>query len=155
MSRAGAAVKLRDYRPADEFAAVELWRRSWQQAYPAIDFSARLDWWRARWRGEIIRRARVRVAEIDNALVGFVTVDQTGYLDQIVVAPEAWGSGVAAALIAEAQRLAPDGLELHVNVDNDRAIAFYRKHGFTLAGNDINPHSGAAVFIMRWRTQEG
>jgi putative acetyltransferase len=129
---------------------VELWRRSWQHAYPTIDFSARLTWWQARWRDELVGRARIRVAEIGNELVGFVTVDPTGYLDQIVVAPQAWGSGVADALIAEAKRLSPHGLKLHVNVDNGRAIGFYRKHGFAVAGHDINPHSGAAVLIMDW-----
>jgi putative acetyltransferase len=130
---------------------VELWRRSWQQAYPAIDFSARLAWWQARWRDELVGRAHVEVAEIGNELVGFVTVDRSGYLDQIVVAPQAWGSGVAAALIAQAKRRSPSGLTLHVNVDNARAIGFYRKHGFTVAGHDINPYSGAAVLIMDWR----
>ena len=64
-------------------------------------------------------------------MVGFVTVDPaTLYLDQIVVAPEAWGCGVAAALIAEAKRISPHGLDLHVNTDNARAIRFYEKHGF-------------------------
>ena len=149
-----SSLRLRLYRPADETAAIELWRRTWQHAYPAIDFSARLAWWQARWRGELVGRARVRVAEIDNDLVGFVTVDRNGYVDQIVVAPEAWGSGIANALIAEAKRLCPSGLTLHVNVDNARAIGFYRKHGFTAAGNDFNPHSGAPVVIMRWHGTE-
>ena len=149
---AGAVVRIRGYRPTDAAAAMELWRRSWQQAYPAIDFSARLAWWRTRWRDELAPRARVQVAEIDNDLVGFVTVDQEGYLDQLVVAPEMWGSGIAVLLIEEAKRLSPNGLDLHVNVDNARAMAFYRKHGFTIGGEDINPHSGAEVFLMRWRS---
>jgi putative acetyltransferase len=145
-----AAPRLRGYRPTDEAAAVDVWRRSWQRAYPAIDFSARLTWWQARWRDELVGRARITVAEIGDELVGFVTVDRSGYLDQIVVAPQAWGSGVGAALIAEAKRLSANGLTLHVNVDNARAIGFYRKHGFRVAGHDINPHSGAAVLIMDW-----
>ena len=59
-------------------------------------------------------------------MIGFVTVDpRTLYLDQIVVAPEHWGSGVGAALIAEAKRLSPAGLDLDVNTDNARAIRFY------------------------------
>jgi putative acetyltransferase len=145
-----AAPRLRGYRPSDEAAAVELWRHSWQHAYPAIDFSARLTWWQARWRNELVGHARVTVAEIGDELVGFVTVDRSGYLDQIVVAPQAWGSGVGAALLAEAKRLSPNGLTLHVNVDNARAIGFYRKHGFTVAGHDVNPHSGAPVLIMDW-----
>jgi putative acetyltransferase len=129
---------------------LELWRRSWQHAYPTIDFSARLRWWQARWRDELVGRARVMVAQIGHELVGFVTVDPTGYLDQMVVAPQAWGTGVADALIAQAKRLSPNGLTLHVNVDNARAIGFYRKHGFRVAGHDTNPHSGAAVLIMDW-----
>ena len=101
-----------------------------------------------------LRVRRHPVAEIDDVLVGFVTVDRTDYLDQIVVAPEAWGSGIAAALIAEAKRLCAHGLKLHVNVDNARAIGFYRKHGFTVAGHDFNPHSGAPVLVMRWHRAE-
>ena len=45
---------LRPYTAADEDAAIALWQRSWQQAYPDIDFGARLVWWRERWRGELV-----------------------------------------------------------------------------------------------------
>jgi putative acetyltransferase len=33
---------LRAYRAEDEDAAIELWRTTWQQAYPSIDFAARV-----------------------------------------------------------------------------------------------------------------
>ena len=36
------ALKFRNYAPADEEAAIELWRRTWQLAYPNIDFAARV-----------------------------------------------------------------------------------------------------------------
>jgi putative acetyltransferase len=69
----------------------------------------------------------ITVAERGGALVGFVTVDpKTRYLDQIVVAPEAWGSDVAQALMAEARRLSPGGLDLAVNADNVGAM--YKWH---------------------------
>jgi putative acetyltransferase len=146
-----AAATLRPYRAADEAAAIELWRRTWQQAYPAIDFAARVAWWRERWRSELVPAAAIVVAEAGGALVGFVTVDAaTGYLDQIVVAPETWGTGVAEMLLDEAKRRSPARLELHVNTDNARAVGFYRKHGFALAGEDVNPRSGAPVYLMRW-----
>src|SRR5262245_46229605 len=94
---------LRPYTPADEDAAIELWRRTWQQHYPQIDFAARIAWWRERWRTELVPTATITMAESGGNLVGFVTVDPTTrYLDQIVVAPEAWGSDVALRLIAEA-----------------------------------------------------
>ncbi len=153
---------LRPYAAADEDAAIELWRRSWQQAYPHIDFAKRVDWWRERWRKELVPTARITVAQANGAqangaqgngaLVGFVTVDpNTGYLDQIVVAPEAWGGDVAAMLVAEAKRLSPARLDLLVNKDNARAIRFYEKHGFAYAGEDVNPVSGKPVNRMSWR----
>jgi putative acetyltransferase len=153
---AAAGYRLRDYRPADEDAAIALWLRTWQAAYPQIDFAARLDWWRARWRDELVASAHIVVAEPEGtggrAMAGFVTVDpRTLYLDQIVVAPELWGSDVGAALIAEAKRLSPSGLNLDVNIDNARAIRFYEKQGFYIGGAAVNPISGKPVHRMIWR----
>jgi putative acetyltransferase len=146
------AFTLRPYAPADEDAAIELWRRTWQQAYPQIDFTARLDWWRQRWRDELVPTATITVAEADGKMLGFVTVDvSTLDLDQIVVAPETWGMGIATALMAEAKRISPAGLDLHVNKDNTRAISFYEKHGFVISGEAINWRSGAPVYKMSWR----
>jgi putative acetyltransferase len=142
---------LRPYTAADEDAAIELWRRTWQQHYPHLDFSARLDWWRERWRSELVPVAQVVVAEDNGVMIGFVTIDvKTGYLDQIVVAPEAWGGGIAKALLDEAKRRSPTCIELLVNKDNARAIGFYEKHGFVYAGEDKNPVSGKVVNRMRW-----
>ena len=147
-----APITLRRYTPADEDASVALWLRTWQAAYPALDFAGRLDWWRQRWRTELLPAAEVTIAEADRDMVGFVTVDpRTLYLDQIVVAPEHWRSGVGATLIAEAKRLSPTGLDLDVNIDNARAIAFYRKLGFAIAGPGKNPISGKPVHRMSWR----
>jgi putative acetyltransferase len=144
---------LRPYRPSDEAAAIELWRRTWQAAYPNIDFAARVDWWRKRWREELVPQASIVVAESDGAMAGFVTVDPSnGYLDQIVAAPEHWGGALAATLLDEAKRISPLRLDLLVNKDNARAIRFYEKHGFEYAGDDVNPVSGRPVNRMQWRS---
>src|SRR5262249_3611573 len=119
------AFTLRPYVPADEDAAIELWRRPWQLAHPKVHFNPRGERWRRRWRDELVPVATITVAEAAGAMVGFVTVDPVSFdLDQIVVAPEAWGIGVASALLDEAKRISPDGLDLHVNTDNVRAIRF-------------------------------
>ena len=145
-------LNLRPYSAADEDAAIELWRRAWQAAYPYIDFAARSGWWRERWRKELVPQARIVVAEMGDVIEGFVTVDpRTGYLDQIVVAPEFWGSNVAEMLLDAGKRISPTQLELLVNKDNARAIRFYEKHGFNLVGDDVNPVSGRPVYRMRWR----
>jgi putative acetyltransferase len=145
-------VRLRRYDAGDEAAAIALWLRSWQAAYPQLDFAARLDWWRERWRSELVPSAEIVIAETDGELIGFVTVDpRTLYLDQLVVAPQRWGSGVGAALIAEAKRLSPTGLDLDVNTDNARAIRFYDREGFVVSGAGVNTISGKPVHRMSWR----
>jgi len=147
-----APFTLRRYAEADEAAAIELWRRTWQLAYPQIDFATRVDWWRERWRNELVPSTVITVAERDGTMLGFVTVDpSTGYLDQIVVAPDTWGSPVAAALVDEAKRVAPGRLDLLVNQDNARAVRFYEKQGFVISGADVNPRSGAPLHKMSWR----
>jgi putative acetyltransferase len=142
---------LRPYRAEDEDAAIELWRLTWQQAYPAIDFTARVPWWRERWRNELVPNAAIVVAEQSEILIGFVTIDRSGYLDQLVVSPDRWGSKLATALVDQAKRLSPNGVTLLVNKDNTRAIRFYERNGFVHAGEDVNPTSGRAVLKMRWK----
>jgi putative acetyltransferase len=146
------AFTTRPYDARDEDASVALWLRTWQATYPQLDFAERLDWWRARWRNELLPAAEIVIAEAGGAIIGFVTVDpRTLYLDQLVVAPEQWGSGIGAALIAEAKRISPGGLDLDVNTDNARAIGFYGKEGFAITGAGKNPISGKPVHRMSWR----
>ena len=145
-------MRLRRYDARDEDAAIALWLRTWQAAYPQLDFAERLAWWRERWRDELVPAAEIMIAEAGGEIIGFVTVDpRTLYLDQIVVAPEQWGSGVGAALVDDAKRISPTGLDLDVNIDNARAIRFYAKHGFVISGAGVNPISGKPVHRMRWR----
>ncbi len=143
--------QLRPYRAEDEDAAIELWRQTWQQAYPSIDFAARVTWWRERWRNELVPNAAIIVAEQAGVLVGFVTIDAEGYLDQLVVTPSHWGSKLATAMVDEAKRRSPRGVTLLVNKDNARAIRFYERNGFVHAGEDVNPTSGRPVLRMTWR----
>jgi putative acetyltransferase len=146
-----ASFILRRYETGDEDAAIALWLRTWQAAYPEIDFATRVEWWRQRWRNELVPSAAIVIAESQTIVIGFVTVDPgTRYLDQIVVAREHWGSDIGAALIAEAKRISPNGLALDVNTDNTRAIRFYRKQGFVITGAGVNPISGRPVHRMTW-----
>ncbi len=147
-----AAASLRSYETRDADDCHALWLRTWQAAYPDLDFAKRLDWWRDRWRDELVPSARIVVADQSGTLIGFVTVDpRTLYLDQLVVAPEHWGSDVGATLIAEAKRLSPKGLDLDVNTDNARAIRFYEKCGFAITGAGKNPISGKPIHRMSWQ----
>ncbi len=148
---AKAPFHLRPYREEDEDAAIALWLATWQQAYPEIDFDARVTWWRERWRKDLVPNAAIIVAEQSVELIGFVAIDGKGYLDQLVVSPDHWGSELGNTLVDKAKRLSPDSITLLVNTDNTRAIRFYERNGFVRVGGDVNPTSGRPVLRMEWK----
>jgi len=147
---------VRPMRAGELEATLDMWVAAWQATYPAIDFAARRGPTSERI-AELERGGAISlVALVADRIVGAMVLNPgTGYLDQIVVATDWQGRGVAALLLAQARRIAQTGLDLHVNQDNARAIRFYRKHGFITAGEDVNPRSGAPIFRMRWRPNEG
>lgn len=137
---------------------IDLWVAGWSATLPAIDFETR--------RGFIVDHlgaledagARIRLAfdAANGTLAGFVVVHpETGYLDQLAVGPDYWGSGVAAALLAEARRLSPARLVLDVNRDNPRAVRFYEREGFRRIGESTNPRSGLPIWRYEWRGGRG
>lgn len=83
-----------------------------------------------------------RVAEKNGRIAGFCSL-KGDELNQIMVARDARGSGVAAVLMTDAERRQRDrGHEtvwLACAVGNDRAAAFYRKSGWRLARTESLP----------------
>jgi putative acetyltransferase len=118
---------------------------------PEIDFGARSGWWRKRWVEELVPKNSIVVAEMNGEIAGFIVIDrQSGYLDQIAVRPESWGSDVAKALVGEAKRLAMS-VTLDVNQSNPRAIRFYEREGFVRTGEGVNPFSGLPTWRYAWK----
>lgn len=118
---------------------------------PEIDFSARRDWFIAHMQA-LEAAGALTVCAFDGAeeLIGFVNVDPaTSYLDQLAVAPQAKGQGVAHLLLEAARRISPLGLTLDVNQENPRALRFYEGQGFVKIAEAINPRSG----LKTWRMQ--
>jgi GNAT superfamily N-acetyltransferase len=83
---------------------------------------------------ERIEAGGVRVAGPVGAPLGFAIV-RHDELDQLYVAPEAHGTGLAAALLDDAERLLRDrGVAtawLACAIGNARAARFYEKRGWT------------------------
>jgi putative acetyltransferase len=144
-------VEVRQMRPGELSEMLDLWVASWQAAYPAIDFAQRREWMSDRL-AELERTgSHSFVATRSGRIIGALIVNpETGYLDQIVVAADLQGGGIGDLLLDQARRLSPERLELHVNKDNARAIGFYEKNGFIITSEDINPRSGAPIYLMRW-----
>ncbi len=144
-------VTLRPMQRADRAEALDVWTISWAAAYPAIDFATRRAWMENRLDELEAAGAQVRIALDGTSIAGLVTVDPaTGYLDQLVVATTHQRKGIAAILLEDAKRISPRSITLHVNQDNARAIAFYRKHGFVVSSETVNERSGAPTYAMRW-----
>jgi putative acetyltransferase len=53
--------------------------------------------------------------------------------------------------MGQAKRLSPGYLQLDVNADNVRALAFYEREGFRRTAEGTNPNSGAPTLSMEWR----
>ena len=138
---------IRAMRPDEVTALIDLWVEAWRATMPAIDFDARRGWIAA----VLSDPAHDTFIAERNAPIGFATL-QGRLLHQLVVAPAARGGGVAVALLDTAKNRAPGGLELEVNRDNPRAVAFYRREGFEEIGGGINPNSRLPTLVMAWRS---
>jgi GNAT superfamily N-acetyltransferase len=120
-----------------------LWYDGWQDAHAAI-VPAELT--RLRTRASFRERLHaalpfIRVVGPQGAPLGF-TIVKDDELYQLFVSAPARGSGVAVALIEDAEaRLAGSGVAvawLACAIGNDRAARFYEKRGWTRAGTIVN-----------------
>ncbi|WP_127091197.1 GNAT family N-acetyltransferase [Aquabacter cavernae] len=141
------------FAPAHLAAISDLWVATWAKTMPDIDFEARRPWFHGHLDTLQAGGAEVHVAQANGGEVaGFVAIHPgTGYLDQLAVAPAFWGKGAAEALMDTAKARASGGIQLDVNQDNPRAIAFYERLGLKIVAAATNPASGRAIWRMAWR----
>lgn len=145
------AITLRQGTEADMPALLNLWVEAWSRTMPEIDFEARRPWKANRLTMMVSEGADLTIAESKGVILGGALINPArNCLDQLVVAPAAWGQGVAKALVAHACHLCPQGLNLTVNQENPRAIRFYEREGFVRTGEGVNPHSGRAIYHYAW-----
>jgi len=139
------------YDPEDLGTIQSFWVASWTLTMPEIDFEARRQWLATHLESLEAEGTEIRVAHVGGERVGFVTIDPAnGHMDQICVAPDWWGRGVAEALLHAARAISPGRLMLDVNTDNARAIRFYEREGFVKTDTSVNPRSGLPVIRMVW-----
>ena len=96
-------------------------------------------WWSPEVIEHVIRNGITLVAAEGDELVGMASLGREGdfwVMWKLYVLPDHQGKGVGKALLEAAIAALPDGtteLRLDVLVTNEKAIGFYRAHGFTEA----------------------
>lgn len=158
-----SSVAIREAVPDDAEAIAHLHVDAWEDAYGSLLAAGIFQQRRAtiperieRWRDQLTNSpARTVVAEDTKGLVGFATVGPSRADDVIVdeelwaiyVGASWWGTGVGHALLTSA--LADRPAFLWVLRGNDRAIDFYRKHGFVDDGATRTDEYGTEVRMVR------
>jgi ribosomal protein S18 acetylase RimI-like enzyme len=136
-------VQVRDADETEIDHLARLWYDGWQDAHARILPAALVrlrtfESFRERLRAAL---PRTRVAGPHGAPIGF-SILKDDELYQLFVAAQARGSGVAVALIDDAEaRLAAAGVEtawLACAIGNDRAARFYEKRGWRRTGTVVN-----------------
>jgi ribosomal protein S18 acetylase RimI-like enzyme len=142
-------------------ALAKLWYEAWQDAHARIvpeelTRARTLESFRQRIRADL---PNVRVVGPPGAPVGFCSV-KGDELYQLFVSASARGSGVAVALIDDAEsRLSKNGVDtawLACAIGNDRAARFYEKRGWQLTGTVVNRlDTTAGTFPLEvWRYEK-
>jgi ribosomal protein S18 acetylase RimI-like enzyme len=134
-------VRSADERDLDQLAQV--WFDGWHESHaqivpPELTRLRTVDSFRDRLRAAL---PDVRVVDTSGVPVGFSVV-KGDELYQLFVSAQARGSGVAGALIADAERrLRASGVEtawLACAIGNERAARFYQKAGWHRVGTMLN-----------------
>jgi GNAT superfamily N-acetyltransferase len=151
---------LRPARPEDMAPVADIWHRAWHVAHPGhvpegLTAGRTLDAFHERTPGRV---ADTTVAEVEGVVVGFTMVSGDE-VEQVFVDPDRHGTGVAAPLLAAAERqvaAAGHGVAwLAVVTGNARARRFYEKHGWHDAGDlPYEVTAGGTTYVSPCRRYE-
>lgn len=132
-------MQLRNAQAADLEALTKIWYDGWQDAHAdlvpiELKRLRTFDSFRDRLSAAL---PRTRVAELEGEVVGFCIL-KDDELYQLFLSAPARGTGIAAALVADAEtRLKEAGVEtawLGCAIGNQRAARFYEKQGWRCSG---------------------
>ncbi|NHI01340.1 MULTISPECIES: GNAT family N-acetyltransferase [Oceanimonas] len=136
---------IRQARPEDTEAILNVWLLASLQAH---DFVPAAYWWRQQeqMRARYLPSAEVWVCEREGEVQGFIAL-AGDYLVALFVRPDCQKKGIGKALMATAKRLRRQ-LTLKVFCENDIAVHFYRRHGFAITEEHLDPGTGQPQLCM-------
>jgi putative acetyltransferase len=138
----------------DHLDAGRIWAAASSLTRPLIEFEDRRVWLFdviENWHDQGAR-TYCALDAMNGHMRGFVTIDPLSKrLLQIVVAPEALGSGLAKTLLLKARSAAPARMDVIVARDNLRALRFFEREGFRPMGPAQDIVTGDPAIILEWR----
>lgn len=155
------SLEVRELEAGEEDAVARLWHRTWHEAHGTLVPRALVE---LRDLGNFAQRLPAllpgtRIVGAPGAPVGLCII-AGDELNQLYVARESRGTGLAAQLIADGEaRLAAAGTRrawLVCAVGNNRAARFYAKRGWHLAGTEVHDLSATGYHepLEVWRFEK-
>ncbi len=131
---------VRPYADGDFDYLVLRWHETNLLSYSYVEEHRRhtLEQAKAFFRNKLLSSCVVWVAEQSGALLGLLALEAP-WIRQFAVFPEHQRQGVGTALLRQARACSPAELRLFTFRRNDKARAFYEKHGFTVVALGISP----------------
>ena len=135
-----AGTSVRWFADADFDFLVRRWHETNLASYPYCAEHQRhsLDEAFAFFRGKVLVQCEVWVAEAPGELLGLIAL-RAPWIDQFAVFPEHQRRGVGTTLLRKAKERSPRELRLYTFRRNERARAFYERHGFVPVAFGVSP----------------
>ena len=138
---------IRAFREEDTEAVIRIWLEASIQAHAFIDRT----YWEEK--ADAMRTLYLPLSEIivdedtvTGEAIAFMAFVED-YLAALFVTPAHQGKGVGARLLSLAKKMRGT-LDLSVYRENERAIEFYRKNGFRVAGERVEEVTGHTELLM-------
>ena len=139
---------IRNYEPADREKVAALWLTSTIKAHPFIDE----DYWINAYRTvyhDLLPTVTTLLAEVDDVIEGFWSFSSPCEIGALFIGPSCQGKGHGTALLNAAKQRCTE-LQLKVYTQNETALHFYEKNGFTLIKKQTDPDTGCEELVLRW-----
>ena len=121
---------VREFQHPDRAQCAALYELAWNDTFPDLQRSISPDQFEDETKGE-----RILIAEIDGKVVGFASLwEPEAFLHHLHVSPDYHRRGIGTSLLERVLKLANSHVSLKCQVENRRALEFYRHHGFEAAG---------------------
>jgi len=139
---------IRNYEPADREKVAALWLISTIKAHPFIAE----DYWVNAYRTvyhDMLPAVTTLLAEVDGVIEGFLSFGAPCEIGALFVGPSCQGKGHGTALLNAAKQRCTE-LQLKVYAQNELALHFYEKNGFTKVKSQTDPATGCEELVLRW-----